>query len=136
MLLGVAPIVARRPGYHPGVIYLLDGYNLAHWLAKGRDMRPEQLRGLLLTRLRGRLPKDATATKVFWDVRSGIPPADRRNWIEMAFVPDADEAIIDAVYEADQAREIVVVSRDREVTGRSKQLGARAMSPHQLLGKR
>lgn len=120
----------------PRVIYLLDGYNLAHWLARGRDMRPERLRGLLLSRLRGRLPRDARAVRVFWDVRRGRPPADHRAWIDMVFVPDADEAIVQAVYDADRPRELVAVSRDREVVGRARQLGAQTMSPGDLLGRR
>ena len=118
------------------MIYLLDGYNLAHWLANGREMRPEQLRGLLLTRLRGRMPRDAERVSAYWDVRSGLPPTDQRRWIDMKFVPDADAAIIQAVYDADTPRQMVAVSRDREVTGRSRQLGARTMSPAELLGRR
>ena len=119
----------------PPVIYLLDGYNLAHWLARGRDMRPEQLRGLLLSRLRGRMPRDASRVRAFWDVRTGVAPDDRRAWIEMVFVPDADEAIVRAVYDAEAPARMIAVSRDREVTGKARQLGARTMSPAELLGR-
>ena len=116
--------------------YLLDGYNLAHWLVRDDDLRPEQLRARLLGALRGRLPGDAHEVDIYWDVRRPspmIPPNEYLDWCTMHNVPSADEAIIDAVYSATDARALCVVSRDREVTGKSRQLGARTMTPEQFL---
>ena len=48
-------------------------------------------------------------------------------------VPDADAAIIDKVYDSDNARGLCVVSLDREVTGKCKQLGAKTMRPDEFL---
>lgn len=120
--------------------YLLDGYNLAHWLAPGdHDLEPRQLRELLLGQLAGRVPGDASSVAVYWDVRNmhpGIPQRESLGWCVQHNVPDADAAIIDAVYDAARPSDCVVVSRDREVTGKSRQLGARTMQPGDLLGGR
>ena len=116
--------------------YLLDGYNLAHWLVRDDDARPDQLRARLLAALRGSLPKDAQAVDIYWDVRRPspmIPPNEYLDWCTMHNVPSADEAIIEAVYSAPNARAVCVVSRDREVTGKSRQLGARILAPEQFL---
>ena len=55
---------------------------------------------------------------------------------EERFVAVADHAIVDAVAAASRPRGLKVVSRDREVTGRSRQLGARVAGPAELLGRR
>jgi hypothetical protein len=119
------------------VRYLLDGYNLAHWLARDDDLRPEQLRARLLAALRPALPRDAREVVIYWDVRTpGLPPpAEHLPWCTLRFVRSADEAIVDAVYDADDPRRVTVVSRDREVAGRSRQLGARILSPADLFGR-
>jgi hypothetical protein len=118
------------------VRYLLDGYNLAHWLLRDDDLAPDQLRARLLAALRTQLPRDAQQVDVYWDVRRpspSIPQRESLGWCTLHNVPNADEAIIDAVYDAPDARAVCVVSRDREVTGKSRQLGAKILSPDQLL---
>lgn len=120
--------------YDRRVRYLVDGYNLAHWLLRDDELRPEQLRAGLLRAMKGRLPRDATQVDVYWDVRRGeTPPRESLGWCTLHFVPDADEAIVDAVYASRQARGLCVVSRDREVTGRSRQLGAKVLAPAEFL---
>ena len=119
--------------------YLLDGYNLAHWLAAGEDLEPLALRDLLLSRLVDRRPKDAESLRIYWDVRRPGPGIDANaylDWCTMHNVPDADAAIIDAVWASDVPRKLVVVSRDREVVGKCRQLGARTQGPGDLLGRR
>ncbi|HEX5011662.1 MAG TPA: NYN domain-containing protein [Planctomycetota bacterium] len=118
--------------------YLLDGYNLAHWLAQDDDLRPEQLRALLLAKLRPKVPRNARDVVIYWDVRGREPGVMEREslpWCTLRYVSSADQAILDAVYDAENPREITVVSRDREVTGKSRQLGARVLSPAELLGR-
>lgn len=114
--------------------YLVDGYNLAHWLLRDDELRPEQLRAGLLAAMKGKLPRDAAQVDVYWDVRRGeTPPRESLGWCTLHFVPDADEAIVDAVYDAKDARAVCVVSRDREVTGKSKQLGAKVLGPAEFI---
>jgi hypothetical protein len=118
------------------VHYLVDGYNLAHWLVRDDSLHPDQLRERLLDAMHGRLPHDARKLDVYWDVRRpspSIPPHIYLDWCTQHFVPDADEAIVDAVYAARNARKLCVVSRDREVTGKSRQLGSKVMAPAAFL---
>jgi hypothetical protein len=118
------------------VHYLVDGYNLAHWLVRDDSLHPDQLRERLLAEMRPRLPKNARKVDVYWDVRRpspSIPPHLYLDWCTQHFVPDADEAIVDAVYDSTQARGLCVVSRDLEVTGKSRQLGAKVMAPADFL---
>jgi hypothetical protein len=131
------------PGYDPGVHYLIDGYNLAHWLARGDargdDLDPGDLRELLLSRLAVQRPHDAESIRIYWDRKStGFRLDDNiwGDWCSQHFVPDADEALIDCVYDSDAPRTLTVVSGDREVVGKSKQLGARVLDAGGLLGSR
>lgn len=126
-------------GYHHQVHYLLDGYNLAHWLAGGRDLDPAGLRDLLLRELVDRVPRDAQSVRIYWDVAdpSRLLGANAYlDWCTMHSVPDADAAIIDAVWASDAPRTLVVVSGDREVVGRCKRLGAKTRAPGDLLPRR
>jgi hypothetical protein len=119
------------------VHYLLDGYNLAHWLAGDRDLGPEALRELLLAALAERRPRDARELTIFWDARGAWDRAPSNAYgagVEERFVPVADDAIVDLVAESPRPRDLKVVSRDREVTGRARQLGARTAGPAELLG--
>jgi hypothetical protein len=121
------------------VRYLIDGYNLAHWLAGDDDLAPDELRALLIARLQRTRFQNAESVDIFWDVRRPSPSTPAHtylDWCTMHNVPDADAAIIDAVYDSDTPARCTVVSRDREVTGKSRQLGARTQSPRELLGPR
>ncbi len=120
----------------PPVRYLLDGYNLAHWLADGDDLQPEALRRLLLDALARRRPRDARSITIYWDAKGSHGRAPQNEYsagVIEHFVPIADDAIVDAVAGDSQPRTLLVVSRDREVTGRSRQLGARIATPADLL---
>jgi hypothetical protein len=119
--------------------YLLDGYNLAHWLARGDDLDPGELRDLLLSRLERQPRHDAESIRIYWDRKSTGFRLDDNIWgdaFSQHFVPDADEALIDAVYNSDAPRTLTVVSGDREVVGKSKQLGAKVLDPGGYLGRR
>jgi hypothetical protein len=121
------------------VHYLIDGYNLAHWLARGEDLDPGELRELLLSRLAAKRPHDADSIRIYWDRKSSGYRLDDNiwgDWCSQHFVPDADEALIDCVYDSDAPRTLIVVSGDREVVGKSKQLGAKVLDPGGLLGSR
>lgn len=117
--------------------YHVDGYNLAHWLAGDDDLLPLEMRQLLNAALSARIPPDAESVHIYWDVRNpdpAIPANEYLGWATAHNVPDADAAIIDAIYAAPDPHNHVAVSRDREVTGKSRQLGAKTWSPADLLG--
>jgi hypothetical protein len=125
-----------RPGYHLAVHYLLDGYNIAHWLLRDEDLSAMELRQQTLAALQHALPANAGEVEIYWDVRRpspSIPPNEYLPWCTMHNVPDADAAIIEKVYDAKEARRLCVVSRDREVTGKCKQLGAKTMRPDEFM---
>ena len=116
--------------------YLLDGYNIAHWLLRDADLSADELRQGTLAKLQHALPHNASKVDIYWDVRRpspNIPLNEYLPWCTMHNVPDADAAIIEMVYDSDNARSLCVVSRDREVTGKCKQLGARTMPPREFL---
>ena len=116
----------------------MDGYNLAHWLVRDDDLRPEQLRARLLAAMQPKVPRNASEVVIYWDVRNrgpGVMERESLSWCTLRFVSSADDAIVDAVYDAENPRDITVVSRDREVAGKSRQLGARVLSPAEFLGR-
>ena len=126
-------------GYHPPVHYLIDGYNLAHWLAGDDDLEAEALRALLLGHLSFRRPRDAETITIYWDSRTAGQRAPHNECVsgcEERFVPSADDAIGDGVADSPRPRGLRVVSRDREGAGRSRQLGAKVTGPAELLGGR
>ncbi len=97
---------------------------------------PSRLRARTLAAMAGKLPQNASDVVIYWDVRNrtpGVMEGESLPWCTMRFVSSADEAIVDAVYDAPNPRDITVVSRDREVAGRSRQLGARVLSPAEFL---
>lgn len=127
-----APLLPCADGYHPAVLYLVDGYNVAHWLLPDEDLTPEQLRAGVLAAIEDAVPHGAAGIEVFFDVRgpsAGVPANEYRGTVTVRNVPDADAAIIERVASAERADAFTVVSRDREVAGRSRQLGARALGP-------
>jgi hypothetical protein len=126
------------------VHYHLDGYNLAHRLAyrlaeeeeDDGDMTPQELRHLLYGHLPGVIPQDAESLQVYWDVKvrdPGIPAHEYGAHWTVHNVPDADTAIIDAMYGSPDPGRQMAVSSDREVTGKSRQLGGRCMSAEDFL---
>ena len=130
---------SENSGTFGAVHYLVDGYNAAHWLARDPDTSAAQLRDLLIRTLATQVPRDAESVRIFWDVRRpdpSIPANTYLDWCTMHNVPDADAAIIDTVYASKARATLVVVSRDREVTGRSGQLGAKIMGPRDLFSRR
>jgi len=110
--------------------YVIDGYNVAHALF-GRTARrasPEEMRETLLRYLRRFSARGRELTVVF-DRQTEAPsgaatPGLRAAGVRVRFAASADEAIVALVREARDPSRIRVVSRDREVIGRARQLGA------------
>ena len=85
----------------------------------------------------GRRPRDADAITIYWDAKGAWerPPEGAYDaGFDQRFVPVADDAIVDRVAASRRPGRLKVVSRDREVTGRSRQLGAKTATPAELLG--
>jgi predicted RNA-binding protein with PIN domain len=108
--------------------YVIDGYNVAHVLfgVEARSASPEEMRGALLRRLRRYASRKRRVTAVF-DGRAGGGTgrsSERSGEVEVRFAPSADEEIVEIVRRAPDPGRVRVVTRDREVAGRARQLGA------------
>lgn len=114
---------------------LVDGHNALGAL-RFRAKTHEAARHALLRRV-------ATArlrAKVFFDAREAprdLAESRSELGVEVYYCRrrEADQAILDEVRAADDARELVVVTNDREVAGRAVQLGARAIGVAEFLGQ-
>lgn len=106
--------------------YLIDGYNYLHraQLLAGKDL--EGARRLLVRRV---APLGGKVT-VVWDARHGPQGAGRetvRN-VTSIFARSADERILALLRGAADPAACCVVTDDREVAGRARQLRARSLS--------
>ncbi len=107
---------------------LVDGHNAMYALGIEHG-KHENRRRYLLDRVRAIEPR----ATVFFDARNapaGLPPVASESGLRVVYCQEreADHEIIDTVRDADEPREFLVVSNDREVTGRCRQLGARTES--------
>ncbi|MHC4959715.1 MAG: NYN domain-containing protein [Planctomycetota bacterium] len=113
---------------------LIDGHNVIGALRlKARSH--EEVRENLLRRVRSVAP-DA---KVYFDARDAPPglasPASEFGVrVQYCRRREADAAILEEVRDADDAREIVVVTNDREVGGVARQHGARHKRVQEFFG--
>jgi predicted RNA-binding protein with PIN domain len=113
---------------------LVDGHNALGAL-KIRAKTHEAARQALL-RLVASVTPEAT---VFFDAREappGLAESGREQGVHVHYCRrrEADQAILDEVRDADDSRELIVVTNDREVAGRARQLGARAVGIAEFLG--
>lgn len=108
--------------------YLIDGYNVAYRMfgPGGRRANSEELRDLVLRRLRRFVTRRRRVTVVF-DGVAGRRGTDRVGDVTVVYASDADEEIVRRVREARAPDGWSVVSADRELTGRVRQLGARVV---------
>ena len=104
---------------------IIDGYNLL--LAQADDASPEAREGLLreLARYKGNRRIDLL---VVFDSRTGTGNLERTPFpgvtVEYAR-GSADDAIVERVRRSTTPRDVLVVTSDRELTGRVRALGAR-----------
>jgi predicted RNA-binding protein with PIN domain len=120
---------------HPGVVVLVDGYNVAK-LGWPADRLDEQRRRLLdgLENLARRHGTDVT---VIFDGSTVVGAhADRRRMVRVAYSPEgvsADDVIRDEVSRLPAARAIVVVTNDAEIVRDVRALGANVLPSNALL---
>jgi hypothetical protein len=111
------------------MIVFVDGHNALHVL--GIDAGGHEAdRGALVADVRERVRRLTPGATVFFD---GHPPgaefaASQARGVRVVFSMhrEADEAIVDAVRDADQAGRVLVVTDDLELARRVGQLGARS----------
>jgi hypothetical protein len=119
--------------------YLIDGYNALHQLVdpppEGIDACRTTLLGLVRGVLRGRTPPrgGGDLVHVVFDTRGGLRAGThgRDGPVSWSYaVGSADDAIVDIARRNEgshDGRDLVVVTDDRELRGRAKQLGCRAL---------
>ena len=105
------------------MLVLVDGHNAIHALGLTRGGHEAARSELVL-----RVAEEGAEAEVFFDARSapkGLPEAGREHGVVVRFCRrgPADEAIL-ARLRAGGAREFLVVTDDRELAGRARQLGA------------
>lgn len=113
---------------------LIDGHNALGAL-RIRAKTHEAARQALLRRVASRAPR----ATVFFDAREAprdLPESRREMGVDVYYCRrrEADQAILDEVRAADDARNLIVVTNDREVAGRAAQLGAKAVGVAEFLG--
>ena len=113
---------------------LIDGHNALGAL-RIRAKTHEAARQALLRRVAGVAPH----ATVFFDAREAprdLAESRCEQGVDVYYCRrrEADQAILDEVRASDDARELIVVTNDREVAGRAAQLGARAVGVAEFLG--
>src|SRR5688572_30589167 len=111
----------------------VDGHNAIFRLGLSAAT-PEDTRRLLLERVR-RVTEDAT---VFFDAQGApllAPESVREGGLAVRFcrASEADAVILAAVREAARPAGLMVVTDDRELAGRARQLGARTAGVGEFL---
>ncbi len=114
---------------------LVDGHNAMHRL--GIADGPQKPRREEIVRRVGAIARTAT---VYFDAHRGTgePQANTQMGsvrVVYCYDAEADHEILTAVRDADDPRALLVVSDDREVTGKSRQLGARASTVADFFGR-
>lgn len=115
---------------------LIDGHNAMAALKVGGKTHEEQRRNLLR-----RVADAAPQAMVFFDARRapvGIMDAMSELGVSVRYCRgrEADIAILDIVRAASAPAQIIVVTNDREVSGKAAQLGARALAVKEFFGPR
>jgi hypothetical protein len=107
--------------YRGPLVMLVDGFNVTHALGSGAGIDARRNLEELLRRLRERAA-GRLAIEVYWDTSAQPDPADRHRGISVAYVDNADAAIVARASKL--RRDRVVVSSDRAVREQSEKVGA------------
>ncbi|MCU1350866.1 MAG: hypothetical protein JWM05_75 [Acidimicrobiales bacterium] len=120
----------------PGVIVLVDGYNVARTAWSG--LTPEEERARLVTALEGLHARTGAEVIAVFDgveAAGAVSPAVSRT-VKVRFSPDgveADDVVRDLVTTLPVERPVVVVSSDREVADGARARGANVVSSRRFL---
>jgi predicted RNA-binding protein with PIN domain len=121
----------------PGVVILVDGYNVSHAGWPGVPIA-EQRRRLVdaLTELVARTGADVRVVFDGGELAQPPPVATTARRVRVTFSPpdvEADDVIVAEVGEIPAHRPVVVASSDRRVGDESRARGANVVRSHQLL---
>lgn len=123
----------------PGVLLLVDGYNVSFHAWPGEALGPQRHR--LITALAELAARSGAAVRVIFDGddHEAFPPVPgmARSAVRVAFSSpgvDADEVIIEAVDQHPADGAVVVATDDRRVQNEVKKRGANVLTTPQLLG--
>jgi hypothetical protein len=110
-------------------LVLIDGHNALHRLGLAVDGDMTRSRGALLARVRRR----ERGAVVYFDARYAPPDApevesERGVRVRYCRRREADEVILERVERESRGGKPLVVTDDRELAGRARQLGARTSS--------
>jgi predicted RNA-binding protein with PIN domain len=115
----------------PGMVVLIDGYNLSH--VRWADLDPAEQRARLVAALEALAARTGADLEVVFDGADvGLPAAahQRRSHVRVRFSPagvEADDVVIDAVDRVSSRRPVTVVSSDRRVRDGARARGARVV---------
>lgn len=112
--------------------YFLDGNNLIG-RARGHRRPSEEDRAALLSELCDRLRRTRASATVFFDGSGPVGATALGSLsIRSAGAASADEVILREISRSPAPAEIVLVTADRSLSRRARELGARALAPEEF----
>jgi predicted RNA-binding protein with PIN domain len=132
-----APEAAEHLVRVPGVLVLVDGYNISH--AQWHGLPPAEQRTRLLGACGELHARCGTEVEVVFDGAGEAPGygGTSRDGVRHRFTPagvEADDVILERIGHEPVARPVVVVSSDRRVRDGARQRGADVLGARQFLG--
>jgi predicted RNA-binding protein with PIN domain len=132
-----APEAAEHLVRVPGVLVLVDGYNISH--AQWHGMAPAEQRTRLLGACGELHARCGTDVEVVFDGAGEAPGygGSSRDGVRHQFTPagvEADDVILERIGAEPIERPVVVVSSDRRVRDGARQRGADVLGARQFLG--
>jgi predicted RNA-binding protein with PIN domain len=110
-------------------VFLIDGYNLLHSLARGRAT--EAAREQLLAKIVEYCTRENYRAWIIFDATGGMKRRDQRGPVEITNVPQgstADEVILNALAICDDQVQYTVVSNDLKIIRAAEKDGYKVLS--------
>ena len=115
--------------------YLLDGNNLIG-LVRGSSRPSEDDRAALVAEIANRLRRTRAKATLFFDGPAGDRPAALGSLtVRSAAGESADDAILREIRKSRAPGELIVVTADRDLSGRSRAAGARVTPPAEFFAR-
>ena len=115
--------------------YLLDGNNLIG-LVRGSARPSREDRAALVAEIAGRLRRTHAKATLFFDGPPGDRPVSLGSLtVRAASGESADEAILREIRRSRAPAELIVVTADRELSGRARAAGAKVTPPAEFFAR-